>query len=451
MPILKDKIRTNTSIKNAISEKVESEYIKPTMQEQQTAADVIRIISEQFADELIEKDIDEVQEDIKKAVQEECQKLDLPFEEQKRIEKTVLLTALGNGPIEEYLQDPDVTEIIVQRYDNIVIEKNGKIQGVEASFNNEQHLETIIKRIVQRVGRQINKSVPIVDARLKDGSRVNATIPPASPDGATLTIRKFNQKALSGKDYLNFGSLNRSMLYFLERCVKGKINIFVSGGTGTGKTTLLNMLSSYIPNDELIITIEDTLELKLQQKNIRRMEVRLSNSKEMMNVDQTMLIKAALRQRPDRIVVGETRDGSIVDVISAMSTGHEGSLSTAHANNPRNLCDSRIPTLYAMNDDVNFSEYSVALQLAEALQLIVQISRFPDGSRKISHITCVDGLTKDHKVNLHDVFVYDKKDKCFKYTGYYPKRIVQLIKEKELDFDDSIFPAIEPEGIKEEV
>lgn len=439
MSLLKDKLRTDATIKNAITEKVESEYIKPTEQEQKTAADVIRTISEQFADELIEKDIDDVQDDIVKAVQDQCQNLDLSFEEQKRIEKTVLLTALGNGPIEEYLQDPEVTEIVVQRYDNIVIEKKGHTQNVEASFNNEQHLETIIKRIVQRVGRQINKTTPIVDARLKDGSRVNATIPPVSPDGATLTIRKFNQKALSGKDYLNFDSLDRSMLYFLERCVRGKINIFVSGGTGTGKTTLLNMLSQYIPNDELIITIEDTLELKLQQSNIRRMEVRLSTSSEMMQVDQKMLVKAALRQRPDRIIIGETRDGSIVDLISAMSTGHEGSMSSIHSNSPQNMVDVRIPILYSMNEDTNFSEKSVALQIAEALQLIVQISRFPDGSRKITHISYVDGLTQNDKVNVRDIFIYNRKTKSFQYTGYYPKALIRSVREKGLDFDDSIF------------
>lgn len=439
MPILRDKLKSDAAMKSAISEKVKAEYIKPTEKEQDIAADVIRSISEKFAQELIENDIDDIQDDIRRAIREECQLLDLGFEEQKRIEKTILLTALGHGPIEEYLRDPEVTEIVVQRYDNIVVEKRGKIQNVEAVFNNEQHLQTIIKRIVQRVGRQINKTTPIVDARLKDGSRVNATIPPVSPDGATLTIRKFNQSALSGGDYLKFGSLNPSMLYFLERCVRGKINIFVSGGTGTGKTTLLNMLSQYIPNGELIVTIEDTLELRLQQHNVRRMEVRLSTSSEMMQVDQKMLVKAALRQRPDRIILGETRDGSIVDLVSAMSTGHEGSMSTIHANSPRNMCDVRIPILYSMNEDTNFSEKSVALQIAEALQLIVQISRFPDGSRKITHISYVDGVETDNKVKVRDIFVYSTKSREFEWTGYYPEKLIQIIQEKGLEFNDSIF------------
>lgn len=439
MSILKNKLQSDAAQKTAISEKVKAEYIKPTEEEQDIATGVIRSISEKFAQELIDNDIDDIQDDIRRAIREECQLLDLGFEEQKRIEKTILLTALGNGPIEEYLQDPEVTEIVVQRYDNIVVEKNGRIQNVEATFNNEQHLQTIIKRIVQRVGRQINKTTPIVDARLKDGSRVNATIPPVSPDGATLTIRKFSQVALTGKDYLRFGSISSPMFYFLERCVRGKINIFVSGGTGTGKTTLLNMLSQYIPNGELIVTIEDTLELRLQQHNVRRMEVRLSTSNEMMQVDQKMLVKAALRQRPDRIVLGETRDGSIVDLISAMSTGHEGSMSTIHANSPRNMCDVRIPILYSMNEDTNFSEKSVALQIAEALQLIVQISRFPDGSRKITHISYVEGVDANNKVIVKDIFLYSSSEKEFQWTGYYPEELIRIIREKGLEFDDSIF------------
>lgn len=309
----------------------------------------------------------------------------------------------------------------MQRYDNIVIERNGKIEPVAATFNDEEHLMTIIRRIVQRVGRQISVSTPIVDARLKDGSRVNATMKDVSPDGATLTIRKFNHTILNGKDYLRKNSMSKVMLYFLDRCVRGKVNILVSGGTGTGKTTLLNMLSAFIPNDELIITIEDTLELKLQQSNVRRMEVRLAKTKEMMQIDQKALVKAALRQRPDRIILGEARDGSIVDLISAMSTGHEGSMSTIHANSPRNAVDVRIPILYSMNEDTNFSEQSVAMQVAEALQLIVQISRFPDGSRKITHISHVDGLTANDKVNIKDILFMIEKNSVSNLQVITPK------------------------------
>ena len=234
MSLLKTKLRHDEQEKEQIAQKVATDYIKPSETEQERAADVIRIISERFSDKLISNNIDDIQDELRAAIQEECEHLDVDYEEQKRIEKTVLLTALGNGPIEEYLEDDEVTEIVVQRYDNIVIERNGKIEPVAATFNDEEHLMTIIRRIVQRVGRQISVSTPIVDARLKDGSRVNATMKDVSPDGATLTIRKFNHTILNGKDYLRKNSMSKVMLYFLDRCVRGKVNILVSGGTGTG-------------------------------------------------------------------------------------------------------------------------------------------------------------------------------------------------------------------------
>ena len=439
MPILTQKIRKNKSEKAEIDKKVRTEHVQPTDKEQELAAEVIRKISERFSDVLIDKDVEEIRADIIAAVKEECSGLDFSYEVQRRIEKTVIMTCLGQGPLEEYINNPDITEIIVQRWDNIVLEKDGRIIPAEATFNSNEHLETIIKRIVQGVGRQISITNPIVDARLKDGSRVNATIPPVSPDGATLTIRKFNQRVLSGKDYLKLGSLSREMLYFIERCVKARITLFVSGGTGTGKTTFLNMASQFIPSNELIITIEDTLELKLQQPNVRRMEVRLSTNRDMMQVDQKALVKAALRQRPDRIILGETRDGSIVDIVSAMSTGHEGSMSTIHANSPRNMVDSRIPILYSMNREADFSEASIAMQVAEAIQLIIQITRLPDGRRKITHISCVEGLASNGTVNIKDIFLYSKKNDRFYATGYVPKRLIRMITERGLEFDSTIF------------
>ena len=397
------------------------------------------MISDQFADVLMYQHVDDLKPEIEAAVRDMCSGLRISYEEQRRIEKTVLLTALGLGPIEVFLRDPEVTEIVVQRYDNIVVERNGRIEKVNAVFASEEHLETIIKRIIQSDGRQINLMTPIADASLRDGSRVNATLPPVSRDGATLTIRMFNNKVLTGRDYIRMGSLNREMLYFLERCVRGKVSIFVSGGTGTGKTTLLNMLSAFIPQDELIITIEDTCELKLQQPNVRRMEVRLSTNPDMMRVDQKALVKAALRQRPDRIILGETRDGSVVDLISAMSTGHEGSMSTIHANSPRIMCDTRIPILYTMNREADFSEQSIAMQVAEAIQLVVQISRFPDSTRKITQITHIDGINKYDKVNLQDIYVYDRDAGDFNFTGYTPKKLIRQIRERGLSFDEEIF------------
>lgn len=439
MSLIKDKISKDQKKQQEIMEKVSTGHIRPTKEEQDRAQEVIRVISEHFAEQLRSTDIEDIRGEIEEAAKEECGKLNLSFEEQKRIEKTVLLTALGNGPIEVYIQDPEVTEIVVQRYDNVVIERLGRIQKADAVFNSEEHLQTIIKRIIQRAGRQINLMMPIEDARLPDGSRVNATLPPVSVDGATLTIRKFNQRALSGKDYIRYGSLNKEMLYFLERCVRGKLSIFISGGTGTGKTTLLNMLSSFIPGDELIVTIEDTCELRLQQPNIRRMEVRLSGNPEMMQVDQKALVKAALRQRPDRIILGETRDGSVVDLISAMSTGHEGSMSTVHANSPSNLCNVRFPILYSMNQDADFSEQSVAMQIAEAIHVVVQIERFPDGSRKITNISHIDGVAANGRVNVRDIFAYDRQGKQFRFAGYMPDKLLETIRSRGLDFDECIF------------
>ena len=439
MSLLGDRLKSEFDEKQQISEKVNTAHSIPEEIEQEKVNEVILAISKRFSEELSGRDVDDLKEIISNAITEECQKLEISFEEQKRIEKTVMMTALGNGPIEPYLNDPTVTEIVVQRYDNIVIERNGKIEKVDVSFTNDEHLQTIIKRIVQKVGRQVSITNPIVDARLIDGSRINATIPPVSIDGATLTIRKFSDSFLSGKDYLLKGSLNSDMLYFLERCIKGRISLFVSGGTGTGKTTLLNMLSSYIPEGELIITIEDSCELKLQQPNVRRMETRPAANEEMLNVDQKTLVRAALRQRPDRIILGETRDGSIVDIISAMSTGHEGSLTTIHANSPRNLCDVRIPMLYSMNKESNFTDKAIAMHLAEAIQLIVQIKRFPDGSRRITHITHVCGTDENGKVVLKDIFVFDENKVDFTYTGYYPEEIINIVKSKGNSFDTRIF------------
>lgn len=424
-----------------IEEKVKNDYDVPTPEEQEMIADVIRQVSDQYAEELFREgsDPDAISDKIRASIEKICLSLLADYETQKKVEKAACMTALGNGPIEKFIEDETVTEIVVQKYDNIVIERQGKIEKVPDTFYSENQLQTIIQRIVQKVNRQINITEPIVDARLKDGSRVNATIPPVSPDGATLTIRKHNQSMLSGKDYVDIGSMSKEMLMFLAKCVIGKICIFVSGGTGSGKTTFLNMLSEYIPKEELIITIEDTLELKLQQPNVRRMEVRESNGKEMMNVNQKALVKAALRQRPDRIILGESRDGSIVDLISAMSTGHEGSMSTIHANSPRNLFDVRIPILYSMNTDTNFSEDSIAMQMAEAVQLVAQISRMPDGSRKITQITEVNGIMDNKRVALHDIYVYNRATDCFEATGYVPERIINKLHDLDINLNEELF------------
>lgn len=433
MSIVSEKLKQEASERKKIYKNVNEQNVLLSDEEKQHTNEIIRKISSAFSESLssLGTDVDSLRQSIKKMVKEECEKLNVAYETEMKIEKTVLLTVLGNGPIEPFLADPTVTEIVVQRYDKIVIERNGKIEKTDITFTDENHLQTIIKRIVQKCGRQISITNPIVDARLKDGSRVNATIPPVSVDGATLTIRKFSKNFLTGDDYIEKGSLNKSMLYFLYLCVIGKLSIIVSGATGTGKTTLLNMLSEYIPDDELIITIEDSVELQLQQENVRRMETRLAANSEMMNVNQSQLVKAALRQRPDRIIIGEARDGSIVDIISAMSTGHEGSMTTIHANSPENMCNVRIPILYSMNKEADFTENTVAMQIAEAVDIIVQIERIPDGSRKITRISYIEG-TQDtvtgRRVIINDVFYFDKDTKNFIWTNNIPEKVINSVK-----------------------
>lgn len=437
--IVKEKLKNNQKYEQEVTLKVRQEQAILTEIELEKANEVIKYISDSFANEFRKiDDLQKLSEEITQAVLTKCAILDLSFESQKKVERSVLMTVLGNGPIQEFMDDEEVTEIVVQRYDNVVIEKNGKIQKVKAVFNSENELQIIIGRIVQQSNKQINLMNPIVDTRLPNGSRVNAVIPPVSPDGAQLTIRKFATKVLSGADYVKTGTMDKKMLYFLERCIKGRITIFVSGGTGTGKTTLLNMLSSFIPPDELIITIEDTCELNLQQENVRRMEVRPSSSKDMLNVDQNLLVKEALRQRPDRIILGEIRDGTIVDLISAMSTGHEGSLSTIHANDPYSACNSRIPILYSMSS-TSFSERSIAMQVAEAIQIIVQIARYKDGKRRISHISEIVGIDDKDKVVTKDIFTFNEETKQFECMQYVPERIVSKIKSKGYDFKENFF------------
>ena len=437
---LKRRVREEHREQKEIEKKIEDAPIKPIDNDSQIARKILTEISDDFRTEISRYGFtDAVVEKIRQSVQAKCEMLDTNYEQKRRIEKLVMTNIVGLGPIQPYIDDEEVTEIVVQRYDNICVERNGLVEKVDAAFMDESHLVTIINRIVQSVGRQVNMHIPMVDARLEDGSRVNATIPPATPDGATLTIRKFSKLALTGDDYLNLKSISPKMLDFLAKCVEGKISMIVSGGTNTGKTTLLNMLSNYIPDEELIITIEDSCELKLNQHNVRRMETRPSTHEGMFPVTIQSLVKNALRMRPDRIVVGEVRDQTVVDMMSAMSTGHEGSLSTVHANSPRNLVDVRLPILYSMYQGTTFSEEAQAMQIAEALHLIVQIDHSRDGKRRITHISHVAGVTDDKKVDLKDIFVYDNNIKDFRATGYIPRKIVETLNHKGIAIDMSLF------------
>ncbi len=447
MPQLKELFRREKEEKREIESKVESEDMRTTEIEASHVQIILKKISEKYRDEIAKASLEipeELNVEIRKTVVDLCQKLeDVSYESKKRIERLVMANIVGLGVITPYMQDPEVTEIVVQRYDNIVIERNGLIEKVNAAFMNEEHLRNIINRIVQSVGRAINIQSPMVDARLPNGSRVNATIPPVSPDGATLTIRKFSDSAMTGKDYLRLGSLNEKMLYFLAKAVEGRLSMLILGGTGGGKTTLLNMLSNYIPEEELVITVEDSCELNLHQRNVRRMEARLSTAtghgERLNDVTIQDLVRNALRMRPDRLIVGEIRDHTVIDMMTAMSTGHEGSMSTVHANSPRNLVVSRLPILYGMSRQMSFSEQAQAIQITEALQLLVQITRLRNGRRVISHITEVTGLDDEYNVIINDIFVYDEEHERHKATGYVPEKLLEKLHIKGIDISSEFF------------
>lgn len=332
----------------------------------------------------------------------------LPRDERAKIIKEVLEEALGLGPLEDLLADASISEIMVNGYNKIFVEKNGKIQRVPITFTSNAHLRNIIERIVTPVGRRIDEKTPMVDARLKDGSRVNAVIEPLAIDGPALTIRKFKKGGMTPEKYIEYGSMTKAMIEFLKICVENGLNIIISGGTGSGKTSLLNMLSSFIPSHERIITVEDAAELQLQQEHVVRLETRPANMEGTGAVTIRDLIRNALRMRPDRIVVGETRDGAALDMLQAMNTGHDGSMTTVHANNPRE-CISRLETLCLMAG-MDLPVRAIREQIASAVDLIVQVSRLSDGSRKVISITEVVGMQGD-VVSLQEIF-------RFKETGY---------------------------------
>lgn len=450
MPQMRDVFRREKEEHRQIDERIQTEAMRTTDEEAAYILGILREVSSRYRDPIASAGLiipDSLKSCIQATIHDLAQKLDVDYETQKRIERLSLANIVGLGAISPYMEDPSVTEIVVQRWNNIVIERNGRIEQVDAAFMNEEHLRNIIGRIVQPVGRSINIQSPMVDARLPDGSRVNATIPPVTPDGATLTIRKFSRNALTGSDYLRLGTLDERMLAFLSRCVEGRISIIVSGGTNTGKTTMLNMLSGYIPQDELIITVEDSCELNLHQPNVRRMEARNSN---IVGQGETVgavtiqdLVKNALRMRPDRLIVGEIRDHTIVDMMTAMSTGHEGSMSTVHANSPTNLVTSRMPILYSMNSSMNFSESAQAIQITEAIQLIVQLEHLKNGKRVISSITHIDGLDAHEHIVLKDIFIYDRKTGQHKATGYIPESLLNRLESRDIHIARSLFTAEE--------
>jgi pilus assembly protein CpaF len=354
--------------------------------------------------ELFKQDENELSDHVFKAVTEELTLAGTPLTKEERRELVRQLTddILGYGPLEQLLADDSVTEVMVNAADRVYIERSGKIERAPVRFLDDDHVMRIIDKIVSQVGRRVDESSPMVDARLPDGSRVNAIIPPLSLTGPTLTIRKFARDPYTINDLISFGTLSARGAQFLGACVRGKLNILISGGTGTGKTTTLNAVSAFIPGDERIVTIEDAAELQLQQEHVITLESRPANIEGTGEIKIRELVRNALRMRPDRIIVGEVRGAETLDMLQAMNTGHEGSLTTIHANSPRDAL-SRLETL-VMTAGVELPHRAIREQIASAFDLLVQIQRLVDGTRRISHISEVVGMESD-VITLQDIFV----------------------------------------------
>jgi pilus assembly protein CpaF len=330
----------------------------------------------------------------------------MSMQERERLAKEVLDEVFGLGPLEPLLADPTVSDILVNTHKNVYVERKGMLEQTNIRFRDDAHLMTIIDRIVSAVGRRVDESSPMVDARLVDGSRVNAIIPPLAIDGPCLSIRRFGHNRLAAEELISNRSLTPQMLELLRGCVKARLNILISGGTGTGKTTLLNVLSSYISNRERIVTIEDAAELLLNQEHVVRLETRPPNIEGKGIVQQRQLVINALRMRPDRIIVGEVRGEETLDMLQAMNTGHDGSLTTIHANSPRDAL-SRLETMVAMSN-LNLPETAIRRQIAAALDVVVQMSRMSDGTRKIVGIAEITGM-EGEVVTMQDIFAFHKR------------------------------------------
>ena len=329
----------------------------------------------------------------------------LSFTERESISREILDEIFGLGPLEQLLKDPNVSDILVNRYDRVYVEKAGKLEMTTLTFKDNTHLMQIIERIVSRVGRRVDESSPMVDARLADGSRVNAIIPPLALDGPCLSIRRFGRDPVTARQMIENQTLTESMLELLSSMVKGRLNILVSGGTGAGKTTLLNVLSGYIPNSDRIVTIEDAAELQLKQQHVVRLETRPPNIEGKGAVRQRQLVINSLRMRPDRIVVGEVRGEEAFDMLQAMNTGHEGSLTTVHANSPRDAM-ARVENMVSMAN-LNIPERAVRQQIASAVHAVIQIARLSDGTRKVVTVSEISGM-ENESIAMHDIFVFDR-------------------------------------------
>ena len=374
---------------------------------QQVKADLHRKILDRLDLERLGKTGDSARDEvlvvIRNAVNGEA--VPLSFAERERLSREILDEIFGLGPLEPLLKDPTVSDILVNRFNKVYIERAGKLELTNYSFKDNAHLMQIIERIVSRVGRRVDESSPMVDARLTDGSRVNAIIPPLAIDGPCLSIRRFGRDPITARQMIENQTLTEPMLELLSAMVKGRLNILVSGGTGAGKTTLLNVLSGYIPNSDRIVTIEDAAELQLKQEHVVRLETRPPNIEGKGAVRQRQLVINSLRMRPDRIVVGEVRGEEAFDMLQAMNTGHEGSLTTVHANSPRDAL-ARVENMVSMAN-LSIPERAVRSQIASAIHAVIQIARMSDGTRKVITVSEITGMA-DESISLQDIFSFDR-------------------------------------------
>jgi pilus assembly protein CpaF len=371
-------------------------------------------------------------------------------DERNRLVREIRDEVMGLGPLEPLLADESITEVMCNNYNNVYVERGGRLIRTPVRFRDDQHLMKIIDKIASAIGRRIDESSPMVDARLKDGSRVNAIIPPLALDGPSLTIRKFAKDPLKVDDLIRFGSINRAVAYVMRGVVAARLNVIISGGTGSGKTTMLNVFSSFIPSHERIVTVEDSAELQMQQEHVVRLETRPANIEGRGEVSMRDLVKNCLRMRPDRIVVGECRGGEALDMMQAMSTGHDGSLTTVHANNPRD-CVARLETLVSMGG-LDISEKAIRRQIANGVDVIVQVARLSDGSRKMTSFTEVIGMEGD-TVTLQELFRFEQTgvdqrgnvQGVFGATGIRPK-FSDKLKANGYELDAKLFKALGAKG-----
>lgn len=411
---LMDRMRLETETSQEKREISKDSKGRPVRVRMDAFAEIKKRIHEELIDELDSNLLDNkdnpelVRNTVSNAIADKIAKVDKPLSRGDRelIIKDLLDEVLGYGPIQMLLDDPEVTEVMVNGPNQVYVERNGKLTLSERIFVDDSHVLRIIEKIVAPLGKRIDESTPMVDARLPDGSRVNAIIPPLSLVGPTISIRKFSRDPFSVQDLVGFGTLSNEMAAFLEACVAARLNIIVSGGTGSGKTTTLNVLSSFIPENERVVTVEDAAELQLKQPHVVTLESRPPNIEGKGQVTIRDLVKNTLRMRPDRIVVGECRSGEALDMLQAMNTGHDGSLTTAHANSPRDTL-SRLETMVLMAG-MDLPVRAIREQIASAVDLIVQQNRLRDGSRKIVNITEVVGM-EDEKITLQDIFLYKQR------------------------------------------